>query len=81
MRNGHFIWEALNITTSDLCFTFFNCRSVEREHAGVAGMMGAAAIGTGILAGITISCLMPLIISAPSLDWELPTFWPAYHPD
>ena len=35
--------------------------------------------GSGVLAGITVSCLMPLVVSAPALDWELPTFWPAYH--
>lgn len=56
-------------------------RSVEAEFASVAGMMGASAIGTGILAGIAFSCTMPLIVSNPSIDWELPTFWPAYHPD
>jgi len=56
-------------------------RSVEAEFASVAGMMGASAIGTGILAGILFSCAMPLIVSHPSIDWELPTFWPAYHPD
>ena len=60
-------------------FVFF--RSVEAEFASVAGMMGASAIGTGILAGIAFSCTMPLIVSNPSIDWELPTFWPAYYLD
>ena len=35
----------------------------------------------GILLGLLVSCLMPLIISAPALDWELPGFWPQFHPD
>jgi len=56
-------------------------RCVGAEYASIAGMMGAAAIGVGILLGLLISCLMPLIISAPALDWELPGFWPQFHPD
>ena len=59
---------------------FFPSRSVDREHSGVAGMMGAAALGSGVLAGLTLSCAMPGLVSAPALDWELPTFWPAFHP-
>ena len=55
-------------------------RSVDRDQAGVAGMMGAAALGSGILAGVTLSCLMPALVSSPALDWELPTFWPPFHP-
>ena len=55
-------------------------RSVEAEHAGIAGMFGSAAMGSGILVGIGISALMPRIISSPAMDWELPAFWPAYDP-
>ena len=58
----------------------FILRSVDRDQAGVAGMMGAAALGSGILMGVILSCAMPAIVSAPALDWELPTFWPAFHP-
>ena len=47
-------------------------RCVEPEFSSVAGMMGAAAVGTGILAGVTASCLMPTIVSHPAMDWELP---------
>ena len=53
---------------------------MDREHSGVAGMMGAAALGSGVLAGLTLSCAMPGLVSAPALDWELPSFWPAFHP-
>jgi len=56
-------------------------RCVGAEYASIAGMMGAAAIGVGILLGLATSSLMPLIVSAPALDWELPGFWPEYHPD
>ena len=56
------------------------CRSVEPEYSPTGGMMGAAAIVTGVLAGIALSCLMPIIVSEPSLDWEHPTLWPMYDP-
>ena len=55
-------------------------RSVEPEHAGIAGMFGSAAMGSGILAGIGFSALMPSLVSSPAMDWELPSFWPAYDP-
>ena len=54
---------------------------MDPEYASIAGMMGAAAIGVGILLGLATSCLMPVIVSSRALDWELPGFWPAYHPD
>ena len=43
-------------------------------------MFGSAAMGSGILAGIGFSALMPQIVSSPALDWEEPWFWPAYDP-
>ena len=66
--------------SSSLILSLPSLRCVEAENSSIAGMMGAAALGSGVLAGITVSSLMPLIVSAPGLDWEIPAFWPAYHP-
>ena len=53
-------------------------RSVEPEYASVAGMFGAASIVTGIFAGLGFSYLMPLLVSAPALDFDAPSWWPVY---
>jgi hypothetical protein len=42
---------------------FFSC--VEPEFSTVGGMLGAASIVTGMIAGIGFSYLMPILISTP----------------
>ena len=73
-------WDRLNMFNKcGWSVYLFVCRSVEPEHAGVAGMFGSAAMGSGILVGIGFSALMPNLVSYPAMDWELPDFWPAFN--
>ncbi len=48
--------------------------------AGVAGMFGSAAMGTGIKVGIGMSAIMPGVVRSQALDCKLPWWWPAYDP-
>ena len=51
--------------------SFFFYRTVESEHAPVAGMFGAAFLITGIFAGICFAFVMPYIITSPYLSFSV----------
>ncbi|CAB4068710.1 SLC29A1_2_3 [Lepeophtheirus salmonis] len=56
-------------------------RSVEPEYAATAGMFGASSIATGIISGIAVSYSMPVLVSNPELQFELPSWWPQFTPN
>lgn len=75
-----FLWNPVGVRGHSLIALSFMLlfRSVEPEYASTAGMFGAASIVTGIFAGIGFSYLMPVLISNPNLDFEEPSWWPAF---